>query len=307
MKRINPDLNSLRAFVMLANAGGFRPAAEALGLSGPALSRQIARLEERLGTRLFDRDTRNLHLTPSGQELLTIAGRLLHEAGKAVEEFEAFLAARRGRVSVAGLPSITAGLLPPLIAQFVAGRPNLDVRVLDALSDRVAAAVLDGSADFGLTAGASDAAGRLAFRRLLDDPFYAVAAPGGPLDDLDEVGWQDLVSLPFIAMAQGTSVRALTDAALVQIGAAFEPRFEVSHLATAGALVAEGLGVSALPGLTLPVIGGASLVVRPLKAPEVTRRIGLVFLAGRTLSPAAQDLIDLVFRLVRGPLGRDGA
>ncbi|MCA8932426.1 MAG: LysR family transcriptional regulator [Rhodospirillaceae bacterium] len=307
MKRINPDLNSLRAFVVLADSGGFRPAAEFLGLSGPALSRQIARLEDGLSTRLFDRDTRNLRLTPSGEELLALARRLLQEAGKAVEEFEAFLAARRGRVSVAGLPSITAGLLPPIIARFVAGRPNLDVCVLDALSDKVAAAVLEGRADFGLTAGASDGAGRLAFRKLLDDPFYAVAAPGGPLDDMDEVSWEDLVALPFIAMAQGTSVRALTEAALVQIGAAFEPRFEVSHLATAGALVAEGLGVSALPGLTLPVIGGASLVVRPLKAPEVTRRIGLVFLAGRTLSPAAQELIDLILRSPRDPLGHAAA
>lgn len=299
MKRINPDLNDLRAFVALADAGSFRQAGEALALSGPALSRQIARLEGRLHTRLFDRDTRNVELTPAGGELLVLARRVLNEAEKAVGEFEAFLAARRGHVAVAGLPSLTAGLLPPIIARFAADRPDMDVRVLDALSEGVAAAVLDGRADLGLTAGGADGSGRLAFRHLIADRFYAVAAPGGPLDAGGTVSWEDLLALPFIAMAPGTSVRDLTEAAVMQIGGVLQPRFEVSHLATAGALVAEGLGVTALPGLTLPVIGASAFVVRPLEAPRIIRRIGLVHRTGRSLSPAAQALMDLIIERCR--------
>lgn len=294
MRRINPDLNDLRSFVALADAGGFRAAAEIIGLSGPALSRQIARLEGRLNARLFDRDTRNVALTPSGREMLALARRVLNEADKALGEFDAFLAARRGRVAVAGLPSVTAGFLPPVIARFVAERPDMDVQVLDALSDGVIGAVLDGRADIGLSASAGDGSERLVFRRMMEDNFYAVAAPGGPLDDRQEIRWEELLAFPFIAMAPGTSVRNLTEAAMMQIGGTLRPRFEVSHLATAGALVAEGLGVTALPSLTLPVIGGGSLVVRPLKAPVIARRIGLVHLAGRSLSPAAQVLTDLI-------------
>ncbi len=303
MKRTNPDLNDLRAFVALADAGGFRAAAEAIGLSGPALSRQIARLEGRLNARLFDRDTRNVALTPSGEEMLGLARRVLNEADKAVGEFQAFQAAKRGHVAVAGLPSVTAGLLPPIIARFVADRPDMDVRVLDALSDGVAAAVLDGRADVGLTATAGDGSGRLAFRRVMEDSFYAVAAPGGPLDGRSEIRWEELIALPFIAMASGTSVRSLTEAAVTQIGGVLQPRFEVSHLATAGALVAEGLGVTALPGLTLPVIGASTLVVRPLTTPRMIRRIGLIHLAGRSLSPAAQALKELIVETCRARAG----
>jgi LysR family carnitine catabolism transcriptional activator len=146
----------------------------------------------------------------------------------------------------------------------------------------------------GLTASAGDGSGRLVFRRMLADSFHAVAAAGGPLDDRAEVSWEELLALPFIAMAPGTSVRDLTEAAVMQMGGVLRPRFEVSHLATAGALVAEGLGVTALPSLTLPVIGGGALVVRPLRAPVIARRIGLVHLAGRSLSPAAQGLTDLI-------------
>ena len=65
-------------------------------------------------------------------------------------------------------------------------------------------------------------------------------------------------------------------------------------VATAAALVTEGLGVTALPSLTLPVLGSADLVVRNLRAPVMIRNIGLVHLAQRTLSPAAAAFRDLI-------------
>jgi LysR family carnitine catabolism transcriptional activator len=62
----------------------------------------------------------------------------------------------------------------------------------------------------------------------------------------------------------------------------------VAHLATAGALVAAGLGITALPSLTLPVLGRGPFIVRHLEAPRMVRRIGVVQATGRTLSPAAR-------------------
>ena len=69
MKRINVDLAELQAFACLAELRSFRAAADKLGLTGSAVSRAIARIEDRLGTRLFDRDTRNVALTPQGAAL----------------------------------------------------------------------------------------------------------------------------------------------------------------------------------------------------------------------------------------------
>ncbi|MDD7971020.1 LysR family transcriptional regulator [Roseinatronobacter alkalisoli] len=294
MRRINLDLFELQAFVRLAEHGSFRAAAENVGLSGSALSRLIARIEEKLDARLFDRDTRNVELTPQGHRLLELSGRILAETEAALDEFDVFLAARRGQLTLAGLPSVTAGLLPPIIARFAADRPDVDVRIFDALSDGVVAALLDRRADLGFTAGAVTASERLAFRPLFDEPFMAVAWPGGPLDEPRTYTWAELVGMPFIAMSPGTSVRALIESAVAQQGLSLRPRFEVSHLATAGALVAEALGVTALPSLTLPVLGGSQLVVRPLEKPIMVRRIGLVYLAGRTPSPSASAFRDLL-------------
>lgn len=294
MKRLNLSLFELQAFARLAETQNFRAAAEAARLSGPAFSRLVARVEEKIGARLFDRDTRNVRLTPQGRTLLEPVRRILAEAETALTEFDFYLAAQRGRVTLAGLPSVTSGLLPPIVARFSAERPDVDVRIFDALSDGVLSAVLDGRADLGFTAGAVGATDRLVFRPLLKDPFFAVAGPGGPLDAPRAYTWAELVALPFVAMSAGTSVRALTEAAVAQAGMALRPRFEVSHLATAGALVAQGLCVTALPALTLPVLGSASLVVRTLKAPTMIRRIGLVYPAERTLSPAARAFRDLM-------------
>lgn len=294
MKRINLDLFELQAFVRLAEFKNFRGAAEAVGLSSSALSRLIARIEDKLDVRLFDRDTRNVELTPQGHRLLELGGRILAETETALDEFDVFLAARRGQLTLAGLPSVTAGLLPPIIARFAADRPDVDVRIFDALSDGVVAALLERRADLGFTAGAVAASDRLAFKPLFEEPFMAVAWAGGPLDEPRSYTWEELVSMPFIAMSPGTSVRALIDSAMAHEGLTLRPRFEVSHLATAGALVAEALGVTALPSLTLPVLGAKGLVVRPLERPTMFRRIGLAYLAGRTLSPSARTFRDLL-------------
>ena len=288
MKRINVDLAELQAFACLAELRSFRAAADELGLTGSAVSRAIARIEDRLGARLFDRDTRNVALTPQGAALQQLTQRILTEAEAALTEFQAYLSARRGRITLAGLPSITASLLPGLITRFLASHPEVEVSIVDALSDGVVDAVLEGRADFGFTAGAVGGSGRLSFRPLVEDEFVAVGHRGGPLNDVHDYRWQEFGNRPFVAMVPGTSVRALTDAACAQAGLSIRPRFEVTHLATAGALVAAGLGVTALPELTLPVPGRGPFVTCPLREPRMIRRIGIVQVIGRTLSPSAR-------------------
>ena len=293
MTRNDLDLEDCRALVVLYKTSRFRSAAAALGVSPSSLSRHITRIEQRLGTPLFDRDTRNVVSTAQGAVLAEIAERMLNTAEGGMAEFQSFLAARRGRLVIAGLPSVTASLLPALLKRFTAEHPNIDLQILDALSDSVLRAVELGEADLGFTAGTVAARGRLSFHRLLDDEFVAMGTPDGPLAEERPYAWAELLDMPFIAMARGTSVRELLDGACQRAGRVLEPRFEVSHLATAGALVAQGLGVTALPTLTLPVIGDRALVLRQIPDFGSKRRIGLVWRTGRTLPPAAQSFLTL--------------
>lgn len=290
--RNTPSLGDYHVALTLHQHGSFRAAAEALGMSPSSLSRQLAALEAQLGVRLFDRDTRNVAPTASGHAFARLAERMLNTAEDVTDEFAAHLSANRGRLTIAGLPSVTAGLLPGLLRSFSETHAGIDLRIIDALSGSVVEAIETGRADIGFTAGTVSARLRLSFHPLLDDHFVAVGAPDGPLADGRSYRMAELVAMPLIAMEVGASVRELLDGACQRNGLAMSPRFEVAHLATAGALVAEGLGITILPTLTLPVLPMERLVQRPVKDFAAKRRIGLVHQAGRSLSPAAKAFLD---------------
>ena len=139
---------------------------------------------------------------------------------------------------------------------------------------------------------------RLTFHPLMDDPFVAVGAPQGPLSEDRVYDLAELIDMPLIAMEPGTSVRELLDGACQRLDRVISPRFEVAHLATAGALVAVNLGITLLPTLTLPVLPMGRLVQRPISDFGAKRRIGIVHQPGRSLSPTASAFLAHVRRNV---------
>jgi DNA-binding transcriptional LysR family regulator len=100
-------------------------------------------------------------------------------------------------------------------------------------------------------------------------------------------------------MAPGSSVRAMTDAAFHQSGLAIKPLFECAFLATTGNLVAARLGITALPRLTMPLVGDAKLIWRKLTRPLLSRRLGVVTRTGRSLSPAADHFLATLHVVAR--------
>jgi DNA-binding transcriptional LysR family regulator len=281
------------AFVRLAGTGSFSEAARLQGVSQPALSRAVQQMEAAVGRRLFDRTTRSVVLTPTGRELLPIAERLVAEFDGSFGELARFVDGRRGRIAVAALPSIAAVLLPPAIARFREGRPEVEVAVLDGLAGSVLDAVAEGRADLGLTIRPSPRA-TLAYRPLLSDEFGLVCRPDDELAGDTPLPWSVFEGRPFVAMAPESSVRQMADAAFLQAGLAIPPLYGCAFLGTTGHLVAAGLGVTALPRLTLPLLGRLGLVWRRLERPVMRRQMGAVTRAGRTLAPAAEAFLAVL-------------
>ncbi|GGF02314.1 LysR family transcriptional regulator [Aliidongia dinghuensis] len=291
--RISFSLHQTVAFLKVAELGSFSEAAKALGISQPALSRTIRLMEEAIGTRLFDRDTRNVSLSPAGAALQPVAQRIALEFDSAFGELGQFFEGRRGRVTIAALPSAAAVLLPQAIARFQMGHPGVEVVIRDDLANVVASAVADGQADLGLTVRPTQSE-KLSYRPLVSDDFVLVCRADDPFAAEAEIGWRAFADRPFIAMAPTSSVRAMTDAAFLQLGLSAKPLYECSHLATTVSLVAAGLGVTALPKLTLPLVNAAGLVTRRLTEPTMRRSIGVLTRTGRALSPAAERFFELL-------------
>lgn len=296
--RINVTPQHLAAFIAVAERRSFSEAAEQLGMSQPALSRTIRQMEEMLGARLFDRDTRNVALAPAGRELLPIAARIVREFDAGFSDLARFVSGQRGRITIATLPSMAAVLLPGAIARFRQTRPDVDFQILDALSGTVQDAVLRGEAEIGLTARPPPDRD-LTFHPLLSDEFGVVCRRDDALARLERATWDVFTGRPFIAMSAGSSVRTITDAAFLQIGLAVAPLFECAFLATARALVNAGLGITALPGLTVPLMAETGLVWRPLVEPSFRRSLGVVRRTGASLTPAVRDFMTFLRAEVR--------
>jgi LysR family transcriptional regulator, carnitine catabolism transcriptional activator len=271
----------------VARTGSFSETARQLRTSQPALSGTIHLLEDQMGVRLFDRDTRNVSLTAAGTALLPVVERLSADFEQSFSALAQTFAGERGRVVVGALPSIAATLLPELICSFRRTHPGVEIIVRDTLSRSIEGQFMDRHVDLGLIAlsGPDD---QFDFTPILTEPFGLVSLAGGPLDTEGSARWELFATHPFIAMAAMSSVRHITDAALIEAGVGATPLFECAHLATVGGLIAAGLGISALPRSTLTLLGGHTFSWRPLDHPSVSRTIGLAKLAKRSLPAAAE-------------------
>lgn len=290
---MNVSVRQLRAFRSVAELRSFSAAAQRLRVSQPALSTTIRKLEQVLGVRLFDRTTRQVAPTAEGEELLRIAGRLIDDFEAVSADLRDYLERRRGRVVVAALPSLAAVTLPPVLAEFAARHPGVDVRIRDTLHDDIQELVEAGAADFGLTVRPG-ADRPLAFDPLIVDRFVLVCRRDHPLARAGRATWAEVVRWPVVTMSRTSSVRQHLDAACAQAGIEARSHFDAAHLATVGALVRAGLGVAALPSLTTPLLAFADLAEVPLAEPTVERTMGLVRRASRSPSVAAQALIALL-------------
>jgi LysR family carnitine catabolism transcriptional activator len=297
--RNNVNLVWLRLFVRVATTLSFSETARMKNVSQPALSRTIQQLEAELGVKLFDRDTRNVTLTPAGAQLLPIAERLLHDFDLAFSDLALAFSGQRGRVTVGAMPSIAAGVLPGIIVRFSQERPHVEVRVQDDLSDRLIRMLEERRIDFAITN--RPVAERLQFEPLISDDFVFVCPRGHRLDARGPISWSELETIPFIAMAPESSVRRLTDTAFAQAGVSIRPLYECAHLATVGGLLRAGLGVSALPATTLELIHANGCVSRPLINPKMTRTIGFVTLEAQSQSPLGEAFMAAVRRHFQDP------
>jgi len=288
----------LDAFLALAQQRNFTRAAALCHLSQPAFSALIRSMEDELGLRLFDRSTRYVALTGEGENFLESARRIRLEIDTALTAVRDAATLQRGRVALALLPSLAAGWLPGVLAQYRAAFPGIALDIADVLSEDCIERVASGRADFALAAIRADTP-ELQAEAFCSDQFYLVCRADHALAKRKNITLKHLAEWPFVHLARTSSVRQYLDAA-------FHPQsmqtlMEVDQLATVMGMVRAGLGISVVPTRTLFHFAQPDLVVRPLALPGLVRHIYLVRRRDRSLSVAAQALYELVLAQRPGP------
>lgn len=293
------DLADLQAFCAVAKLSSFRAAAQSLHLSQPALSRRIDKLEAALGVKLLERTTRSVRLSNVGREFARKAQSLLDELDTTLLGIDDLAIQRSGIVTVACVPSATRYFLPQVLQGFHTQFPRIHVRIYDAHANEVLAAVAQGEADFGVNfLGQQEA--DMHFQPLLQERFVLACQAAHPLAGKRSVKWSDLVHYPYLSVGMSSGNRLLIERALAHSTDRPHPIFESRHIQTLLGLVEAGLGVAAVPQLAMPH-NNALLRSVPLTAPVIQRELGLITQRGRTLSPAAQELYQVIARLKKPP------
>lgn len=288
---MNLSSRDLRAFIALIEEGSFTRAARRVHLSQPAFSALVQSLEDSFGARLFDRTTRRVTPTAEGRLLEESARRLLADLDEMVSDFRDHAQHRKGRVSVAALPSLAAGWLPQVLAEFNRRYPGVEIALTDTLSEQCKSLVRARRADLAL-ATAAPGEQDLASEFLCADEFHLVCREDHPLARRRNIALADLASYPFVHLSRSSSVRQHLEAAFHPVQ--MRTIAEVEHLATVTGLVAAGLGITVVPALTLFQFERKGLVVQPLKLPGLHRELVILRRKDESLSANAQALMQLM-------------
>jgi LysR family carnitine catabolism transcriptional activator len=292
---MNVTVRQLRAFVAVAQLSGFSAAATRLHLTQSALSMLVRTLEDELGLALFERTTRSVKLTDAGRDFLPQAEKMLTDLHNAVASTRLHAERARGRIVLAVSPTFASTLLPALLEQYRVENPEVLVVLRDDATPRqIRRLVQEGEADIGIGPLERGERGWFVIDVLMDDELMLACPAGHPLAQRERATWADLAGVTLIGFARDNALHLLVEQSSAATGVRLRPRYEVASIATAAALVAQGLGVSILPSYARQLQLGHKIRYLPLVNPVVKRDLCLLRLRDRAMPPAAQRFIDIV-------------
>ena len=290
------NVGRLRVLREVAERGSMSAAAEALSFSQPAVSHQIAKLEQEAGAQLIERVPRGVRLTEAGALLVRHADAVLGRLERAEQELRDLLELRSGRLRLGAFPSAYVRLVSASIAELRLRHPGVEVVVSEVGLEDGAAKVASGELDLAVVfeydlAPSGDGEG-LTRTPILDDPMYLILPRGHPAAALPRLRLRDLKDEAWIQVTQGPASRAIYR---TFARARFEPRvvFETDDLFTIQGLVAAGLGASLVPGMAFPTLR-EDLEVRSLGDAGPRRRVFALSPSGVERAGATAPMLEIL-------------
>lgn len=285
------ETTHLRAFVAIAQHGVMTRAAHELHVTQPALSAQLARLEEAVGATLFDRGARGMTLTEAGRTLLPYARETLTRLEDAQLALDELRGLERGTLWIGGGATATTYLLPPLLARFHEAHPRIRFYVREQPSRAIADAVLAGELDLGIVTlplEVDDA--RLSVEQWVDDELRLIVPDHHPLRHKRAFAWKDLAGTPLVLFEAGSAVRAHIDASIARAEVDCEIVMELRSIESLKQMVRQGIGAAFVSEHALDTHQPG---LRCRDEP-IHRTLAVIYRRDRRQSPAATAFLNLM-------------
>lgn len=288
-------LKDLRYLVAVADLRHFGRAAARCFVSQPTLSAQLKKLEQSLGVQLIERAPNNVSLTPSGEEIVARARRIIEASDEVVTLARSQRDPLAGRLSVALLPTIGPYLLPrvaPLIRKTL---PRLQLRLYEYTTAAMLERLHAGDLDVGILALPVEMQG-LESRELYREPFLVALPERHPLAAHDTVRVADLKGETLLLLEDGHCLRDQALEVCSRVGVREQQDFRATSLETLRQMVATGAGITLLPELSGrgAYRSARGVVLRPFARPAPVRHIGALWRRSSARRAAIDALCTLL-------------
>lgn len=241
-------LRHLRYFTTLAEELHFSKAAEKLFIAQPPLSRQIKQLEDELGVKLFNRNKRNVALTPAGNYLKTQTNNLFYQIDNIKEQIKSIGEGTKGQLKIGYVGAAMHSILPSILQDMKQKFPEIKIYLHELDSEEQRKALLSGQIDVGFVRSAviND---KLLSVQVVEEPFALILPQKHPLALKRNLNLRDLAEDPFISFSKECGLNIFENIQSLCHKAGFTPKIshETSQINTVIRLVESDLGYSIVP------------------------------------------------------------
>lgn len=290
------NLRQLQAFVAVFEEGSFNKAARRENATQSGLSTLVGNLEARIGLRVFDRTTKGVVPTQAGERLYRRSAALLSDLGDMESELKILAGEVAGRIRIGLIPAVTYSVLPPVLAEFCASYPSVDVAVVEAYSPTLTDGVDRKAFDFAVVPVDRVRSGsRMTF--LGTDSELLVSGPGSALRHLKPVQLATLPPLRLILPTHGNARRERLEAYFAANGVRIEKIVELDAMLATLELAARSDLMTIVPTIfTAGVLRGGSYKLHPIVDPGIAVDYAVIEPRGAVLSLAARLFLEMLKR-----------
>lgn len=290
------ETRDLEYLLAIGSHGGIGRAADALGISQPALTKAVRRIETQLGLPLFERTAQGMRPTDAGAAFLQRAQRIRLEYDDALKEMREMRTGELGLLRIGYSPSMPNPLVLGACQQLLRERPVARLRLVRRLAPELMDLLVEGGLDIAIAPVPSRQADRFAARELFHDSLAVIADEDHPLQHKRGLTLADLVGQPWLLPEAHIVLRQQVEAAFHAAGLP-PPMLRIEADFGSASLL------HLLRGTSLLSVGGAlmnrgTMGLRPLPLPpeqlDLRRRVGAVWRKGAYLSPLAQRMIEIL-------------